>query len=142
MKAGETQKNPTGQAALGPVLCARRLARVMAAMREGKGFEPGDDLVELGHWPRLEAQVYRRRLESAGIPVMVEWSGPGTDALGTILVRENQAEFAEAVVTEIEVADEVPDTSPEAYIIRIEEHIAAVGSLLEELRTSLEATPE
>jgi hypothetical protein len=96
------------------------------------------DLVELGEFPRLHAQILRRRLETAGLSVMVEWSGPGGSALGTILVPDAQAEFAEAVINEIEVDDEVPDSSPEAYIARIEEHLSVVGALLEELRTRLE----
>jgi hypothetical protein len=96
------------------------------------------DLVEMGDYVRLSAQILRRRLESAGISVMVEWTGPGADATGTILVPDAQAEFAEAVINEIEVEDEVPDTSPEAYVVRIEEHLSAIGSLLEELRTRLE----
>ena len=96
------------------------------------------DLVEMGEYPRLSAQILRRRLESAGISVMVEWSGPGADAMGTILVPDAQAEFAEAVINEIEVEDEVPDTSPEAYIARVEEHLTVIGSLLDELRTRLE----
>lgn len=96
------------------------------------------DLVEITSSSRLAAQILRRRLESAGVSVMVEWTGPGADATGTILVPEGQAEFAEAVVNEIEVDDEVPDTSPEAYIARIDEHLAIVGSLLDELRTRLE----
>jgi hypothetical protein len=96
------------------------------------------DLVEMGDYARLSAQILRRRLESAGISVMVEWTGPGADATGTILVPEAQAEFAEAVINEIEVEDEVPDTSPEAYVARIEEHLSAIGSLLDELRTRLE----
>ena len=102
--------------------------------------EAGDatDLVELGEFPRLHAQILRRRLETAGLSVMVEWSGPGGSALGTILVPDSQAEFAEAVINEIEVDDEVPDTSPEAYIARIEEHLGAVGALLDELRTRLD----
>ena len=105
--------------------------------------EEGDatDLVELGEFPRLHAQILRRRLETAGLSVMVEWSGPGGSALGTILVPESQAEFAEAVINEIEVDDEVPDSSPEAYISRIEEHLSAVGALLDELRTRLDQTP-
>ncbi|HYU58042.1 MAG TPA: hypothetical protein VEO00_08330 [Actinomycetota bacterium] len=99
----------------------------------------GDDaLCELGEWPRLPAQILRRRLETAGITVMVEWSGPGADAIGTLVVPEAQAEFAEAVVHEIDVDDEVPDTSPLAYLGRIEEHLAAAGALLDELRTRLE----
>jgi len=96
------------------------------------------DLVEMGDYARLSAQILRRRLESAGISVMVEWTGPGADATGTILVPDAQAEFAEAVINEIEVEDEVPDTSSEAYVARIEEHLTAIGSLLDELRTRLE----
>ena len=104
--------------------------------------EAGDatDLVELGEFPRLHAQILRRRLETAGLSVMVEWTGPGGSALGTILVPESQAEFAEAVINEIDVDDEVPDSSPEAYISRIEEHLSAVGALLDELRTRLDQT--
>ena len=98
------------------------------------------DLVELGEFPRLHAQILRRRLETAGLSVMVEWSGPGGSALGTILVPDSQAEFAEAVINEIDVDDEVPDSSPEAYIARIEEHLGVVGALLDELRTRLEQT--
>jgi len=104
------------------------------------GDEVGDatDLVELGEYPRLHAQILRRRLETAGLSVMVEWTGPGGSALGTILVPDAQAEFAEAVINEIEVDDEVPDSSPEAYIARIEEHLGVVGALLDELRTRLD----
>ncbi|MGH9010778.1 MAG: hypothetical protein ACRDYF_13160 [Acidimicrobiia bacterium] len=107
------------------------------------GDEAGDatDLVELGEFSRLHAQILRRRLETAGLSVMVEWSGPGGSALGTILVPDSQAEFAEAVINEIEVDDEVPDSSPEAYIARIEEHLSAVGALLDELRTRLDQAP-
>jgi hypothetical protein len=97
-----------------------------------------DDLVELGDWPRLSAQIYRRRLETAGITVMIEWSGPGGDAIGTLIVPEEQAEFASAVVNEIDVDDEVPDTSPLAYVSRIEDHLAAAAGLLDELRTRLD----
>ncbi len=104
------------------------------------GDEAGDatDLVELGEFPRLHALILRRRLETAGLSVMVEWSGPGGSALGTILVPDSQAEFADAVINEIDVDDEVPDSSPEAYIARIEEHLGAVGALLDELRTRQE----
>lgn len=107
-----------------------------------RGEEAGEatDLVELGEFPRLHAQILRRRLETAGLSVMVEWTGPGGAALGTILVPDAQAEFAEAVINEIEVDDEVPDSSAEAYITRIEEHLGAVGALLDELRTRLGQT--
>jgi len=110
------------------------------AMTDTDDDDDGDatDLVELGEFPRLHAQILRRRLETAGLSVMVEWSGPGGSALGTILVPDSQAEFAEAVINEIEIDDEVPDSSPEAYIARIEEHLGVVGALLDELRTRLE----
>jgi hypothetical protein len=97
-----------------------------------------DALRELGEWPRLSAQILRRRLETAGVTVMVEWSGPGPDAVGLLVVPEGQAEFADAVVNEIDVDDEVPDTSPVAYVTRIEEHLAAAAALLDELRTRLD----
>jgi hypothetical protein len=42
------------------------------------------------------------------------------------------------VINEIDVDDEVPDSSPEAYIARIEEHLGVVGALLDELRTRLD----
>ena len=41
-------------------------------------------------------------------------------------------------MTEIEVDDEVPDTSPFRYLARIEEHLAAVAGLVDELRTRLD----
>ncbi|HEX7521626.1 MAG TPA: hypothetical protein VF441_06145 [Acidimicrobiia bacterium] len=97
-----------------------------------------DDLMELGSWPRLPAQILRRRLESAGLSVMVEWTGPGPEAEGTIVVPASQAEFASAIVNELDVDDEVPDTSPLAYVVRVEEHLAVAGQLLEELRTRLD----
>ncbi len=101
--------------------------------------DDGDDaLVELGEWPRLQAQILRRRLESAGIPVMIEWSGTTNDATGIIVVPDEHGDFAWAVVNEIEVDDEIPDTSPHAYLTRIEEHLAAAAGLLEELRTRLD----
>lgn len=97
-----------------------------------------DGLVEVGEWPRLEAQVLRRRLETAGIPVMIEWSGPASDAPGVLLVPEANAEFAAAVVNEIDVDDEVADDSPHAYVARLEELLAAAGGLLDELRARLD----
>jgi len=102
--------------------------------------EDDDDsgLVELGQWPRVQAQVLRRRLETAGISVMIEWSGAASDATGVILVAEDQAEFGTAVVNEIDVDDEVADNSPHAYVARIEEHLSAAAGLLAELRTQLD----
>jgi len=101
-----------------------------------------EPLVELGQWPRLDAQILRHRLETADIPVMVRWSGDGVRAGGTLLVPAAQVEFARAVVNEIDVDDEVPDTSPVAYIARIEEHLGAVAGLLDELRTRVDERGE
>lgn len=118
------------------------LVAATADALDGDGDDDIDDdlppLVAIGDYPRLHAQILRRRLETANITTMVEWTGSTSDAMGTILVPEDQAEFAVAVVNELDVDDEVPDTSPIAYVARIEEHLAAAEGLLEELRTRLE----
>jgi hypothetical protein len=98
-----------------------------------------DGLIEIGEWPKIQAQVLRRRLETASVPVMIEWSGSADDRRGLILVPEEQAEFAAAVVNEIDVDDEVSDDSPHGYVSRIEEHLSAAAGLLDELRTRLDA---
>jgi hypothetical protein len=115
--------------------------RVALVAEQPPFLDEGDDdsgLVELGQWPRVQAQVLRRRLETAGISVMIEWSGPASDATGVILVGEDQAAFGAAVVNEIDVDDEVADNSPHAYVARIEEHHSAAAALLGELRTQLD----
>jgi hypothetical protein len=104
----------------------------------GGGATSTEDLVELGEWPRLQAQILRNRLETAGISVLADWSGPGSEAVGVLVVPAGQEEFALAVVNEIDVDDEVPDTSPHAYVVRIEEHLSATAELLQELRTKLD----
>jgi hypothetical protein len=102
------------------------------------GFDEEGALVELGEWPRLQAQVLRRRLETAGVPVMIEWSSTPDGDRGILVVPDEQADFASAVVNEIDVDDEVSDDSPHAYVTRIEEHLAAAAGLLDELRTKLD----
>ncbi|HUI48581.1 MAG TPA: hypothetical protein VL119_07780 [Acidimicrobiia bacterium] len=97
-----------------------------------------DGLVEIGEWPKIQAQVLRRRLETASVPVMIEWTGSADDRRGVVLVPEDQAEFASAVVNEIDVEDEVSDDSPHAYVSRIEELLSAAAGLLDELRTRLD----
>jgi hypothetical protein len=114
-----------------------RVALVKEPPVAAEDIEDGG-LVELGEWPRVQAQVLRRRLETAGISVMIEWSGPASDAVGIVLVSEDQAEFGAAVVNEIDVDDEVADNSPHAYVARIEEHLSAAAGLLAELRTQLD----
>ncbi len=96
------------------------------------------ELVAIGAWTRLSAQILRARLETAGISVMAEWSGPGGDALGTLVVPAEQREFAEAIVRELDVVEEVPDTSPFAYVERIEAQMATAAQLLQQLRAQLE----
>ncbi len=100
--------------------------------------DDGDGLVEIGEFPKIQAQVLRRRLETASVPVMIEWTGVADDRRGVLLVPEDQSEFAAAVVNEIDVDDEVGDDSPHAYVARIEEHLSAVAGLLDELRTRLD----
>ena len=102
------------------------------------GDDNGDGLVELGEWPKIQAQVLRRRLETASVPVMIEWTGGADDRRGVLLVPEDQGEFAAAVVNEIDVDDEVSDDSPHAYVARIDEHLSAIAGLLDELRTRLD----
>jgi peroxiredoxin len=80
----------------------------------------------------------RRRLETAGVQVMIKWTGDPGDSRGVVLVPDEQSEFAAAVVNEIDVDDEVADNSPHAYVARIEEHLSAAAGLLEELRTTLD----
>jgi hypothetical protein len=108
------------------------------ATAEGDRASAADrgELVELGAWPRLTAQILRARLETAGMEVVAAWSQAGGPA--TLAVRAGDAEFARAVVHEIDVDDEVPDTSPFAFVTRIEEHLWAVGELLDELRARLD----
>jgi hypothetical protein len=110
----------------------------LTAVEDENGDDEGDGLVEIGEWPKIQAQVLRRRLETASVPVMIEWTGSTDDRRGVILVPEDQADFAAAVVNEIDVDDEVSDDSPHAYVSRIEEHLSAAAGLLDELRTRLD----
>ena len=118
----------------------------VALVAEQPEHVPGDaefeddegGLVELGEWPKLQAQLLRRRLETASVPVMIEWSSDIGGPVGTLLVPEEQAEFASAVVNEIDVDDEVADNSPHAYVARIEENLSAAVELLAELRAQLD----
>ncbi|HSO95889.1 MAG TPA: hypothetical protein VLV81_07590 [Acidimicrobiia bacterium] len=106
------------------------------ATRGGAGHVAGRvPLVVLGSWPRVTAQILRARLETAGIDVFAEAVGA---SVVTLAVGTDRLAFARAVVTELDVDDEVPDTSPFAYVARIEEHLWAVGELLAELRARLE----
>jgi hypothetical protein len=107
------------------------------AKRGGDSDEGDGGLVEMGEYPRLSAQILRRRLESAGVSVMVEWSGNGPEATGVVIVPDDQGDRAYAVINELSVDDEMPDTSPDVYVSLIEEHLASIDALLDELRTKI-----
>ncbi len=120
-----------------------RDCRVALVSERPPGLDEDDaadsDLVALGEWPKVQAQVLRRRLDSAGVPVMIEWSNaPGAGTTGVLFVPNDQFEFGTAVVNEIDVDDEVSDDSPHAYVARIEELLSAAAGLLDELRTRLD----
>ncbi len=118
--------------------CRVKLVSERPAELDDDTLEDAGGLVEIGEWPKIQAQVLRRRLETANVPVMVEWSGTPDDRRGIVLVPEDQADFASAVVNEIDVDDEVSDDSPHAYVARIEELLSAAAGLLDELRTRLD----
>jgi hypothetical protein len=130
----------------GSMVCADCRVALVTDPNAARKPDAGEAMVEMGTWPKLQAQILRRRLETAGIPVMLEAAedddgGP----VGTIVVPETHGDFAYAVINEIDPDDEVPDTSPHAYVTRIEEHMAAIAQLLDELRTrldELEDSPE
>lgn len=97
--------------------------------------EPDDEhppLIEMGSWPRVNAILLRRRLETAGVSVFLDL-GAGT---GTIFVSDEQADFADAVIREVDVGD-VSATSLEDALDELDDHLAAAGGLLEELRARL-----
>jgi len=119
-------------------LVAERPDQLLAGDEDDDYDEGPGELAELGEWPKLQAQVLRRRLETAGVQVMIKWTGEPGDARGVLLVPDEQSEFAAAVVNEIDVDDEVADDSPHAYVARIEEHLSAAAGLLDELRTRLD----
>jgi hypothetical protein len=140
MVAGATLWCPSCGAEYQPTATQCAECRVALVAEPPALIDHEDDrgLVELGQWPRVQAQVLRRRLETAGVSVMIEWSGPASDAIGIILVAESQAEFGTAVVNEFDVDDEVADNSPHAYVARIEEHLSAAAGLLAELQSQLD----
>lgn len=124
----------------GSTLCADcrvALSPDRPAGRAGSGSDDDGGLVEMGEYPRLSAQILRRRLESAGVSVMVEWSGSGPESTGIVIVPDDQGDLAYAVINELTVDEEMPDTSPEVYVSLIEEHLAHIDMLLDELRTKI-----
>jgi len=105
------------------------------------GEPPGDEveleesppLVEMGTWPLVQAMLLRRRLEDAGISVFLD----RRRGAGTLFVGDEQADFADAVIREIDVDDESPMTT-EDVLDQLDERLAQAAGLLEELRLRVE----
>ena len=112
--------------------------KMLVGVFDDAQFLYGDPTVSFKQLSSLHAQVLRRRLETAGVPVMIDWTGGADDRRGVLLVPDDQGQFAAAVVNEIDVDDEVADNSPHAYVARIEEHLSAAAGLLAELRAQLD----
>lgn len=103
-----------------------------AAPSRGEGVPEG--YVEVGSFTRLAAVMVMRRLEDAGLPVAVLWSDPRHDGLATLAVPAGQEEFADALLREFPVEDELPPGSTEDYLNRIETRLTEIALLLDELR--------
>lgn len=97
-----------------------------------EGFE------EIGAWPPLAAVMLVRRLLDAGVQVSAQWSDPAGDDLARLAVPRAQLEFADAVVRELPVEDEIPQGDAASYVQRIEARLAEIALLLDELRLTEE----
>lgn len=93
-----------------------------------------DGYAELGAWPRLATTIVTRRLEDAGVPVATSWSDPDSDGRSVVAVPVDQLEFADAVLRELPLDDELPRGSLKSYIERIETRLGEIAVLLDELR--------
>jgi hypothetical protein len=89
--------------------------------------------------PRLEALRLRDVLTDAGIPVILHPDGGSDLARPTnVLVPPTRAAFARRVLADDEDGNDwVPDDSTPGLVARIEEHLAAVTNLVEELARRL-----
>lgn len=103
-----------------------------AAGDAGDGLPP--DYEELGAWPQLGTAIVVRRLRDAGVDVLTRWSDPTDAGRALVAVPRGQIEFADAVMTELPVEDELPRGYVEDYVERIEARLAEIAVLLDELR--------
>lgn len=103
------------------------------AVTSGPGLPEG--YVEVGSWPPLAAVMLMRRLQDADVPVAVQWSDPRGDGLSLLGVPAAQQEFADAVIRELPIEDELPQETIPGYVERIETRLTEVALLLDELRT-------
>lgn len=97
-----------------------------------EGFE------EIGAWPPLAAVMLVRRLLDAGVQISAQWSDPAGDDLARLAVPRAQLEFADAVVRELPVDEEIPQGDVASYVQRIEARLAEIALLLDELRLTEE----
>lgn len=97
-----------------------------------------EDFEEIGAWPPLAAVMLVRRLLDAGVQVSAQWSDPAGDDLARLAVPRAQLEFADAVVRELPVEDEIPQGDVVSYVQRIEARLAEIALLLDEMRLTEE----
>lgn len=122
----------------GTTRCAEcRVSLVAGPASDDLELEEAPPLVEMGTWPRVQAMLLRRRLEDAGVSVYLD----RRSGAGTLFVGDEQADFADAVIRELDVDDESPMTT-EDVVDQLDEHLAAVAGLLEELRLRLAGTDD
>jgi hypothetical protein len=112
--------------------------RPTIAGRDASDVELPPGFVELGVWPRLATIMLLRRLEDAGVSVLTHWAGTGPASSASLAVPEAEADFADAVIRELPVDEELPE-SRDAHLVadRIETRLAEVALLLDELRDRL-----
>ena len=103
---------------------------------EDAGFAAGlpEGYIELGAWPPLATAMIVSRLRDADVEISTLWSDPARGGLAAIAVPAGQAEFADAVLRELPIEDELPQGTPESYLDRIEARLTEIGLLLDELR--------
>lgn len=104
----------------------------MASTSRSGGLPAG--FVELGAWPPMATVMILRRLADAQVEAATMWSDPRQGGLAVVAVPEGQFEFADAVLRELPVEDELPHGDVAAYLDRIEARLAEVAVLLDELR--------
>ncbi len=109
-----------------------RVALVAEPPSDDAGLEEAPPLIEMGTWPRVQAMLLRRRLEHGGVSVYLDQRS----GAGTLFVGDEQADFADAVIREIDIDDESPMTS-EDVVDQLDERLAEAAGLLEELRLRL-----
>lgn len=116
--------------------CRVALVAGRPEVAEGPQFASGlpAGYVELGAWPPLATVMIVRRLADAGVEVSSLWSDPSRGGLAALAVPERQLEFADAVLRELPIEDEIPQSTVQAHLDRIEARLTEIGVLLDELR--------